>query len=273
MGAFSIADRIKGCLFSLLIADALSMPTHWFYGGERQVIQLYGGRLNGYVRPVSKLPGSIMSLSNTGGAGRGGSQGNIIGDIIFHGKKKFWQRGGNYHYHQGMPAGDNTLEALLVRRVVNVTADIGKGEFIPSAILEDYIKFLMTPGTHNDTYCGTSHRMFFKNYAAGKTPADCPDNDGHNVDSADSLVTTVPVALIADDDSTAMSQVSEMVALTRDSKTSQQHAALFAMTVRAVVMGVSARDAVEAVGAAINYDVKSVVQRDGDRPGRNPVTA
>jgi len=172
-----------------------------------------------------------------------------------------------------MNAGDNTLEALLVRRVVNVTAGVGKGEFSPSAILEDYIKFLMTPGTHNDTYCGTSHRMFFKNYVAGKDPADCPDNDGHNVDSADSLVTTIPVALISNDDNIARSQVSEMVALTRNSKTSQQHAALFALTVRAVVMGVSVRDAVETAGAAINYDVKSVVERDGDRPERNPVTA
>lgn len=271
--AFSVADRIKGCLFGLLIADALSMPTHWFYGGERQVVGTYGGRLNGYVKPTSKLPGSIMSLSNTGGAGRGGSQGNIIGDVIFHGKKKFWKRGGNYHYHQGMAAGDNTLEALLVRRVANVTAEIGTGEFNPSAILGDYINFMMTPGTHNDTYCGTSHRMYFKNYVAGKDPADCPDNDGHNVDSADSIVTTVPVALISDTDTAARSMVAEMVALTRDSKTSQQHAALFATTVRAVVMGVSVRDAVQAAGKAVKYDVKSIVERDGDSPGRNPVTA
>ena len=33
-----LADRVKGALFGLLIGDALSMPTHWFYGGERQVL-------------------------------------------------------------------------------------------------------------------------------------------------------------------------------------------------------------------------------------------
>ena len=115
--------------------------------------------------------------------------------------------------------------------------------------------------------------MYFKNYVAGKDPADCPDNDGHNVDSADSIVTTVPVALISDTDTAARSMVAEMVALTRDSKTSQQHAALFATTVRAVVMGVSVRDAVQAAGKAVKYDVKSIVERDGDSPGRNPVTA
>ena len=60
-----------------------------------------------------------------------------------------------------------------------------------------------------------------------------------------------------------------MVSLTRIPNFSA--CALFAMTVRAVVMGVSARDAVEAAGAAINYDVKSVVQRDGDRSGEIPL--
>ena len=156
-----IVDRIKGALFGLLIADALAMPTHWFYGGERQVKSTYGN-INGYVKPVTKLPGSIMSKSNTGGAGRGSYRGSIIGDVIFHGKKKYWAPGADYHYHTGLAAGDNTLEALLVRRICNITA-AKNGEFSKDDILEDYIKFLTTPDTHNDVYCGTSHRMFFAN--------------------------------------------------------------------------------------------------------------
>lgn len=55
-----------------------------------------------------------MSLSNTGGHGRGGQQGSIIGDVINHGKKKFWGVKG-VHYHQGMSAGDNTLNAICAR--------------------------------------------------------------------------------------------------------------------------------------------------------------
>ena len=45
-----IVDRIKGALFGLLIAD-IAMPTHWFYGGERQVKSTYGN-INGYVKPL-----------------------------------------------------------------------------------------------------------------------------------------------------------------------------------------------------------------------------
>ena len=271
--ADTLADRIKGCLFGLLIADALAMPSHWFYGGEHQIISMYGHRLSGYEQPITKLPGSIMSLSNTGGAGRGGAEGTIIGDVIFHGKKKFWERGGNFHYHQGMAAGDNTLEALLMRRVVNVTAASGGGAegatFNPERIIEDYIQFMTTPNTHNDTYCGTSHRMFFMNYAAGKNPKECPDNDNHNVDSADSIVTTVPVALISSDEHVARNQVGEMVALTRNSKTARQHAAVFASTLRAVVQGVSVRDAVLVAAGVVSYDVKAAVERESS----NPMTA
>jgi len=38
-----------------------------------------------------------MSLSNTGGGGRGDNKGSIVGDVILLGKKKYWERGGNYH--------------------------------------------------------------------------------------------------------------------------------------------------------------------------------
>ena len=32
-------------------------------------------------------------------------------DVILYGKKKFWGRGLDYHYHVGLRAGENTLEA------------------------------------------------------------------------------------------------------------------------------------------------------------------
>ena len=38
--------------------------------------------------------------------------------------------------------------------------------------------------------------MFFKNYVEKKSPEKCPDNDGHNVDAIDALM-TVPVTTIA----------------------------------------------------------------------------
>ena len=52
---------------------------------------------------------------------------------------------------------------------------------------------MTTPGTHNDSYASTCHRMFFANLVAGKDPSECPDNDHHNVDSMDALTLTIPV--------------------------------------------------------------------------------
>lgn len=51
-----------------------------------------------------------MNLSSTGGGGRGNDKGEIIGSVINHGKKKYWGRGLNFHYHIGLQAGENTLE-------------------------------------------------------------------------------------------------------------------------------------------------------------------
>ncbi|XRB02097.1 Selenoprotein [Pycnococcus provasolii] len=66
-----MSDGVKGALHGLLIADALAMPTHWYYGGPRQVIACYGAPIHTYVKPSEKLAGSIMNKSATGGGGRG----------------------------------------------------------------------------------------------------------------------------------------------------------------------------------------------------------
>lgn len=127
-------------------------------------MERFYGPIKGYVQPIEHLPGSIMSKSNTGGGGRGGYKGDVIGDVIFHGKKKFWKPGADYHYHHLLRPGDNTLEGLLAVRAMEVTAS-NNGSFDPELICQDYITFMTTKDSHNDTYAGTCHRMFFANYA------------------------------------------------------------------------------------------------------------
>lgn len=256
-------DRAKGALYGTMIFDALAMPSHWYYGGERQVRQAYG-RIQNYVKPETKLPGSIMSKSNTGGGGRGGYSGDVIGELIFHGKKKFWARGADYHYHHALQAGDNTLEVLLLRRVLAVTT-AKEGQFDEEAIRNDYIQFMQTKDSHNDTYCGTCHRMFFANLAGGKAAKDCPDNDGHNVDNTDSIITTIPIALLAKDDDKAASEAAQMVSITRKSATSEKFARIFTGMLRRVVSG-------EDVSAVVSESAKSL-NIHLPAGGADPVTA
>lgn len=77
-----IRDRMKGALFGMFVGDAVAMPVHWIYN-LRDLTRDYGV-IRGYVAPKEKLRNSILSLSNTGGAGRGSSEGDIIGTVINH---------------------------------------------------------------------------------------------------------------------------------------------------------------------------------------------
>ena len=103
-----------------------------------------------------------MNLSNTGGGGRGSSKGSIIGDVICHGKKQFWEKGGNFHYHHGMQAGDNTLDTLVANQLIKNL--IKEKSLKVDSFLKDYISFMTTPDSHNDVYAATAHRMFFQNW-------------------------------------------------------------------------------------------------------------
>lgn len=180
-----LESRLRAALWGLFSGDALAAPTHWFYGGERQVASEYGGLLTGYTKPNENLYGSIMNKSNVNGGGRGmfgKGAGNIsiIGDVINHGKREYWDPRRQVHYHATLQAGENTLEAQLVR-VLMKSIVANDGIFDSNHFRDAYIQFMTTPNSHNDTYASTCHRMFFANLVFKKLPPkDCPDNDGHN---------------------------------------------------------------------------------------------
>lgn len=66
-------------------------------------------------------------------------------------------------------------------RVVMRGITAGGGAYSAPRFLEDYVAFMTTPGTHNDTYAESFHRDFFKNWAAGVPPQKCArGTEGHN---------------------------------------------------------------------------------------------
>ena len=174
--------------------DALAAPTHWFYGGERQVVSEYGHSITDYTKPNWNLSGSILNKSNLNGGGRSswGSSGqgskSIIGDVINHGKKDLWSPNKSIHYHATLEKGENTLEVQIGRVLMKSIVATG-GTFDLDHFRKAYMEFMMTPGSHNDTYASTCHRMFFANLIHRNLPPEqCPDNDQHNVDTVDGLV-------------------------------------------------------------------------------------
>lgn len=71
-----------------------------------------------------------------------------------------------------MAAGENTLNALCARVVLRGISANG-GRYDPGLFLKDYVTYMTTPGTHNDTYAESFHRDFFKNWASGVPPEQC----------------------------------------------------------------------------------------------------
>jgi ADP-ribosyl-[dinitrogen reductase] hydrolase len=157
MDPAALASRVRSAYLGLVIADSLSMPVHWYYNPGH--ITRDFGRITTFQAPRPSHPSSIMQLSNTGGAGRGAQSGSIIGDVINHGKKQFWGVA-NMHYHQGMKAGENTLNAIVARLLVRElsTPPATAAALLPysaAPFLSAYVSFMQTPGSHNDTYAET----------------------------------------------------------------------------------------------------------------------
>lgn len=157
----------------------------------------------------AKHPSSIMSLHSTQGGGRKKSiekrmnnsgaandpsrfSGEIIGDVILKGKRELWG-GSQIHYHHGMQAGDNTLNACCARLMIrHLVTNKGYNKI---RWLEDYIAFMTaSPAQHPDTYAESYHRVFFANLRNG-IPADKCGAATHDTPSMGALVTVGPLAL------------------------------------------------------------------------------
>lgn len=80
-----------------------------------------------------------MNKSDTGSGGRGSYNGDIIGTVINHGKKHYWARDKSIHYHVGLKAGENTLEAQLTRLITRSMLGSDNKEFSPDLFREQYI--------------------------------------------------------------------------------------------------------------------------------------
>lgn len=70
-----------------------------------------------------------------------------------------------------MKAGENTLNAVMALQMLKTLQRVDPKVSQPSRdvrglVLEDYVKFMTTPGSHNDTYAESFHRSFFRDWSA-----------------------------------------------------------------------------------------------------------
>ena len=154
MENLSLKDRKFASLYWLYVADSVSMPVHWYYNVEN--LKKDYGTISGYTKPHDHMENAYVYLNDT-------ESQDVIGTVILHDKKDFWGKDKKSHYHRGLQAGENTLEANLVRMFTRQL--IKDKEFSADSLRDEYVKFMTTLGSHNDTYAGSCHRTFFGNFA------------------------------------------------------------------------------------------------------------
>ena len=204
-------QRSVAALQSLFVGDALAMPVHWYYS-EHDIEAGFPGGIVQFEAAPAHHPSSIMALhsTNQGGRGRqGGASGRqVVGDVILKGKGQFWGQA-NQHYHQGMQAGENTLNAHCARVLLRVLA-ANDGHYHEAQFLDAYIQ-LMTADSpqHPDTYAESYHRAFFANWASGKPSNRCAGVT-HDTPSIGGLVTIGPQVLGELMAGTALQRVKEV---------------------------------------------------------------
>lgn len=156
----SFKSRLYGAFWGYFIGDALSMPCHGYAVPKR--IRADYGAIEGYRDPLTPHPQSDLFRTHYSATGERGE--------IMHGREAEWRIPGT-HFHQHLKGGDNTLNILLGRELLQTVADNQKHE--PEAWEEAYTSFLLDPNRHQDTYIPASHRAFFANYGRGKDAWQC----------------------------------------------------------------------------------------------------
>lgn len=189
--------RAFNALQHMFVADALAMPVHWFYNPQH-IEEAFPGGIKTFEAAPDFHPSSIMALHSTSQGGRGSqkpreSSQEVVGEVILKGRRKYWGKL-NQHYHRGMQAGENTLNAhcarVLIRSLIANANCYDKESF-----LDAYIAFMTaSPPQHPDTYAESYHRGFFANLKNGKTKDRCGAVT-HDTPSIGGLVTIAPLFL------------------------------------------------------------------------------
>lgn len=267
---------VSASFWAMCAGDAMAMPVHWFYCVDHIKAQ-FGCWISDFKAPKDTHPSSIMSLSNTSGSGRGSFSSqkdpDVIGSIILHDKLHLWNDPrGTIHYHQGLKAGDNTLNVLVALRAGLVLGQ-GRSEAwtreARAAVLKDYVDFMRTPGSHKDSYAESWHRDFFKDWSKTRPTTaeqilDFAESRSQiklksqrfdsQLDAIGCLPMILPFVLLSApaNQERAVQAAVDMVRLTHPHPNTLQTVALFSRALHAVVGGACLRAESEHVLKALN---------------------
>ncbi|MDX9800633.1 MAG: ADP-ribosylglycohydrolase family protein [Spirochaetia bacterium] len=162
----SIYDRFNGAAAGAYIGDALAMPAHWYY--DQKKLQKEFGRITSFRKPPGIHTGSFLWRSSYEPEEK---DYDILGS-----QRKYWGVK-NIHYHQFLEAGENTLNLKLLRLALGMASELGG--YDRDTYISLYMKFMLHPDEHRDTYIEECHRGFFINLKKGVKPEKCAIEEKH----------------------------------------------------------------------------------------------
>mmetsp|Transcript_15456 Transcript_15456/g.45920 ORF Transcript_15456/g.45920 Transcript_15456/m.45920 type:complete len:619 (+) Transcript_15456:1-1857(+) len=185
-------SRVEGSMYGIFVGDALAMPVHWYYS-PRQLRADYGS-IEGYVAPKAVHSSNVIMAEHWRNNKHEVQTLVCNGHILTPDKAAVWARE-NAHYHNGMVAGENTLNAQVARGVVRTMTANG-GVYDRDAFLAEYKRLLTTPGAHPDTFVEAIHRQFFANHLLRGTPLESSaGSENHDTPSIGGFVALSPILL------------------------------------------------------------------------------
>ena len=265
--------RVSNALKTQFIADALAMPVHWYYQ-PMEIEFAFPGGIQRFEAAPKHHPSSIMSLHSKRKGGRQSSDTSsaadveVVGDVILKDKASFWNTP-NVHYHQGMGAGENTLNAHCAR-VVMRTLVTDNGHYDRRSFVNAYIDFMTAqPPAHPDTYAESYHRGFFANYAQGRKPEKCAMLT-HDTASVGALITIAPLVFSQYLKGSAASNIQvacrEHLALTHPDESLMQVCDRYVNLLCGLLEGVDESGfkalLIEASKGVPNFDLPGLIKRD-----------
>jgi len=136
---------LEGGLWGAFIGDAHAMPVHWYYD-RRTLRQNYG-----HVEELE--PSQPTSEHPHPDSWRYYSQINTADEPfdLFHDLACHYERPG-LHYHQFLQAGENTLNLRLAELLMRSLVEHEGAYDLADYYVGKYLRFLLTPGTHSDTF-------------------------------------------------------------------------------------------------------------------------
>lgn len=236
----SLADRKRGAIFGLFIGDALAMPVHWYY--DTRALQRDYGEVNSYLKPRNPHPDSILWRSSF-------SSPTAVADIL-HDQRQYWGVK-NIHYHQFLQAGENTLNVKLARELLIYLKE--NDCYNAESWLERMVSFLITPGSHQDTYIEEYLRHFIINYGQNKKLINCGRKDEKHIGGF-SLMLPMTIACSHQSDYSKDLSLNHL-ALTHGGSSMKAWGKLIVASLLNILDGNSMKDAITAAAEELKFEL------------------